>query len=91
MNLLFSPQFARLYKKRTDSEQAEIDAALKRLLLFFIENRRSLGLGVRHLRNKIWELRVGLKLRILFSLEKDAAKILTVGTHDEIRKFLKQA
>lgn len=89
MKFLFSLRFSRLYKKRSRSEQEEIDIALKRLGLFFLENQRPLGLGVRHLRNKIWELRVGLKLRVIFILEPDIVKVLYIGSHDEIRDFLK--
>ena len=90
MKLLFSSRFARLYKKFSPSEQEDIDANVRRLMLFFLEGQRPLGLGVRQLRGEIWELRVGLKLRIVFSMEKDIVKILTLGSHDDIRKFLKQ-
>ena len=89
MKILFDSRFNRLYKKRSHSEQENMDVALQRLAKFFLENQRPTGLGVRNLRKKVWELRVGLKLRIIFSLEVDAVHILYLGSHDEIRKFLK--
>lgn len=49
------------------------------------------GLGLRKLhRSGIWEIRVGLGLRILLGLEDDAAKLLLVGSHDEVRRFLRE-
>lgn len=48
------------------------------------------GIGLRKLhRSGIWEIRAGLGLRIVFGLEANTAKLLLVGTHDEVRKFLK--
>ncbi|MBI2895341.1 MAG: hypothetical protein HYY06_17430 [Deltaproteobacteria bacterium] len=49
------------------------------------------GIGLRKLhRSGIWEIRVGLGLRILFGLEDDTAKLLLIGTHDEVRRFLRE-
>ncbi len=48
------------------------------------------GMGLRKLhRSGIWEIRVGLGLRIVFGLDADAARLLLVGNHEEVRRFLK--
>jgi hypothetical protein len=49
------------------------------------------GTGLRKLPNGVWELRVGLALRALFYLEKEEATFLFLGTHDEARRFLRNA
>jgi hypothetical protein len=48
------------------------------------------GLRLRKLHaSGIWELRVGLGLRILLQLSADQAIFRFLGTHDEVRKYLK--
>mgnify|MGYP001162058478 CR=1 FL=1 len=48
------------------------------------------GLGIRKLhRSGIWETRVGLGLRLVFALEPNLLSLVRVGTHDEIRRFLR--
>ena len=49
------------------------------------------GLGIRKLHaSGVWEARVGLGLRIVFGLETDLLTLVRVGSHDEIRRFLRQ-
>ncbi len=49
------------------------------------------GLGIRKLHaSGIWEARVGLGLRLVFALEADLLTLVRVGSHDEIRRFLRQ-
>lgn len=47
------------------------------------------GLGIKRLRDNIWEFRAGLKDRILVRWDKDLIEYGIVGTHDEIRDYLK--
>jgi hypothetical protein len=37
----------------------------------------------------IWEIRIGLSLRALFRLSRDEAVFAFLGTHDEVRRFLR--
>lgn len=49
------------------------------------------GLGIRKLHaSGIWEARVGLGLRVVFALESTLLTLVRVGSHDEIRRFLRQ-
>ena len=49
------------------------------------------GLGMRKLHaSGIWEARVGLGLRLVFGLEANLLTLVRVGSHDEIRRFLRQ-
>ena len=47
------------------------------------------GLGIRRLRGSLFECRVGLKLRLVFDAEPGVLSFSDLGTHDEIRKILK--
>lgn len=49
------------------------------------------GLGIRKLHaSGIWEARVGLGFRLVFGFESDLLTLVRVGSHDEIRRFLRQ-
>jgi mRNA-degrading endonuclease YafQ of YafQ-DinJ toxin-antitoxin module len=48
------------------------------------------GLGLRKLHpSGIWEVRVGLALRLVFTLGGDTVTMVRAGTHDEIRRWLR--
>jgi mRNA-degrading endonuclease YafQ of YafQ-DinJ toxin-antitoxin module len=49
------------------------------------------GLGIRKLHaSGIWEARVGLGLRLVFALERERITLVRVGTHEEVRRFLRE-
>ena len=48
------------------------------------------GLGIRKLHaSGVYEARVGLRLRLLFTLAGDEAVLVRVADHDEVRRYLK--
>jgi mRNA-degrading endonuclease RelE of RelBE toxin-antitoxin system len=47
------------------------------------------GLGLKKLEHGFWEIRVGLSYRVLFKMEAQILKIVQVGTHEEIRHYLR--
>lgn len=47
------------------------------------------GLGLRDLPKGLLELRLGLDLRIVLRVTRDALVCEMIGTHDEVRRFLK--
>jgi mRNA-degrading endonuclease YafQ of YafQ-DinJ toxin-antitoxin module len=47
------------------------------------------GLGIRRLRGSLFECRVGLRLRLVFDAEPGVLSFTDLGTHDEIRKLLR--
>ncbi|MBI4064459.1 MAG: hypothetical protein HY401_09200 [Elusimicrobia bacterium] len=85
------PSFFRSLKavrqpKRLDA----IEKALATLIGCF-DNRTPppAGLGLKQLKANIWEVRSTLRDRIIFSWIKNSIRFLLVGSHDEIRRFLK--
>ncbi len=48
------------------------------------------GLGLRKLHESgIWEARVGLGLRLVFTLEPGLLTLVRVGTHEDVRRYLR--
>jgi mRNA-degrading endonuclease RelE of RelBE toxin-antitoxin system len=53
------------------------------------EPHRHSGMGLRKLhRSGVYEARVGLGLRVVFALRDEQAVLVTVGSHDKVRKYL---
>lgn len=49
------------------------------------------GLGIRKLRLHVFECRVGLDLRLLFKDRQTAVEVFWIGTHDQLKTFLRTA
>jgi mRNA-degrading endonuclease YafQ of YafQ-DinJ toxin-antitoxin module len=48
------------------------------------------GLGLRKIHpSGIWEVRVGLGLRLLFTLAENVLTFVRAGTHDDVRRYLR--
>ena len=50
---------------------------------------RHAGLGIRRLRDTLFECRVGLKLRLVFDAEPGVLSFSDLGTHDEVQRIIK--
>jgi mRNA-degrading endonuclease RelE of RelBE toxin-antitoxin system len=71
-------------------DRSRVEVAISRLLDYFEGGHRPSGLGLRKLQDSYWEIRAGLEKRVFFALEKDLATFILVGSHDEIRRKLRQ-
>jgi hypothetical protein len=47
------------------------------------------GLGIRKLRDDLFECRVGLALRVLFRASPDAFFLRFIGSHNEVQNYLR--
>jgi hypothetical protein len=71
-------------------EQGGILRALMDLETALANPQEHRGLGLRKLHpTGIWEIRVGLSLRALFRVSEGEAVFVFLGTHDEVRRFLR--
>jgi mRNA-degrading endonuclease RelE of RelBE toxin-antitoxin system len=77
---------ARKYPKETRSK---IGKALQAVESDFGHPHRHRGLGMRKLSPTLFEIRVGLDVRLIFQNRPDALLFLMAGNHDEVRKFLR--
>ena len=91
MKFEFKPSFDRSVK----SLPPAINQEVKELCISLIDvlsgdQELSAGMGLRNLRKNFWEVRKGLKLRILFRWQADHVEFLLTGTHEEINRYLKR-
>jgi len=82
------PQFARRFRKLTDADKQELRETATRLPSVIGKPHVHSGLGLRSF-GRYFEFRVGIELRVLFLVEGGDIHLVTVGTHDEIRAYVK--
>ena len=89
MNVFTLPSFDRAFKKLTSQDQAQVREAATQLPAAFGKPHVHAGLGLRGL-GPFLEFRAGLKLRVLFRVNRGDAVLVTVGDHDDIRRYVKE-
>jgi len=71
------------------NERADLVLKLLELADVFGQPHRHTGLGIRKLRGDLFECRVGLARRVLFRASADGLLIRFIGSHDEVKKYLR--
>ena len=89
MRYEYKSSFDKVFKKLDLNRQEEIIDTSSILMDFFENRKKAKSLGLKNLRENYWEIRVNVKDRIIFTLEKDIVAFIIVGDHDEIMKFLR--
>ena len=90
MRFEFKPAFDRSIRGFSTNEKDEIEKIIDHLIGILSQNRfLQRGMGLKRLRGDYWEVRYGLKARILFRWKNDLVEFVLVGNHDDIKKFLK--
>ncbi len=83
------PSYKRSLKKLDSEIKNRVKEAVNKYVDFFEGGHRPKGLGLRRLSKYIWEIRVDLKMRVIFRLEGELVQWGLVGNHDDIKRFLK--
>jgi len=92
MRYEFKPSFDRSTRALPAEDKEEIKAACLAFLdLLDGRARLPIGVGLKHLRDDYWEIRKGLRYRILFRWRKDTIEFILAGDHDSIKDFLKSS
>jgi mRNA-degrading endonuclease YafQ of YafQ-DinJ toxin-antitoxin module len=83
-------RFLREFDKLTAAEQQEVLRALEALIAH-LNSRQPLpkGLGIKKLTRSFWEARAGLQLRIVYSIDAGLIRLITVGNHNDVERFLR--
>lgn len=84
-----SPSFIRSIKRLSPQRKQHVKETISSLVSFFETGILLQGLGLKQLRPNLWEIRAGLLDRIVFRRQKDIVEFIIVGTHNEIKRFLK--
>jgi mRNA-degrading endonuclease YafQ of YafQ-DinJ toxin-antitoxin module len=75
---------------RTDAERAAVMTVLLALPKALGRPHDHAGLGLRKIHSSgTWEARVGLGLRMVFALADSTLTLVRLGTHDDVKRFLK--
>ena len=91
MRFEFKPSFDRSVKLLPSDTKQEIKELCIHLIdILSGECDLSRGLGLKNLKKNFWEIRKGLKMRILFRWQTDLIEFILTGTHDDIKNFLKR-
>ena len=90
MRYYSAPSFERTLNSLDPSRKDRIKKAIQLAVAFFETGKLPSGLGLKLLRHELWEIRAGLPDRVIFRKVKDTVEFLLVGSHDEIRRFLKR-
>ncbi len=89
MLYLTSEAFDQSLRELTETKKKQVKKALRLTMAFFETGDLPHGLRMKPLSHGIWEIRAGLSERILFRKNEDTIQYLLVGSHDEIKRFLK--
>ena len=88
MKVRYLNSFDRSFDDLDPKSQNRVVRAVDSLLEYFETGKKPQGLGLRKLRDPYWEIRAGLKIRIIFSLEGDLLSFILVGDHSDIKRYL---
>jgi mRNA-degrading endonuclease YafQ of YafQ-DinJ toxin-antitoxin module len=89
MNYEYKSSFDKTFQNLELDRKEKVAQAVSLLIDFFETGKKARGLGLKHLREDFWEIRVNIKDRIIFTIEKNKIVFVIVGSHDEIKRFLK--
>jgi len=90
MEFEFSSHFDRQFKKLDKPTQEKARGAIESLLKYLDRKSPLLpGLGMKNFKSNYWEIRVDIRTRIIFELTNRLGFLL-IGSHDEIRRFMKR-
>ena len=91
MKFEFKPSFERSIKQLVlaDKEQVKIVAG-KLIDVLSRDKELQQGLGLKRLRGDFWEVRQGLKVRIIFRWREDLVEFVLAGDHEDVKRFLRR-
>ncbi len=82
------PSFEKSAKKLEHVEKTQLSEALAKFSAFVYRGIAPSGLGFKKIGQDIYEFRVGLKLRIIVTMEQDTYYLVLIGSHNDISRYL---
>mgnify|MGYP001619611502 CR=1 FL=1 len=90
MRFEFKPSFDRSIKSLSFAEKVDVKEVASQLIDVLSKDRPiHQGLGLKRLMGSFWEVRKGIKVRILFRWTGDLIEFVLAGNHDDVKRFLK--
>lgn len=87
--VVITRRFQQAYRRLTPPEQDLVDAALRQLQTYLQAGQAPVGLGLKRLHRRTYEVRAGLALRVVYVVEGNTVYVALLGRHDEVQRFLK--
>jgi len=90
MRFEFKPSFDKSIKRFHGEEKEEIkNIAIQVIDILSQDKQIYKGVGLKRLKGNFWEIRNGLKARILFRWERGLVEFILAGDHDDVKRYLK--
>jgi mRNA-degrading endonuclease YafQ of YafQ-DinJ toxin-antitoxin module len=90
MKIALTERFQRDVRDLEEQQRADVLEVLLALPHAMGQPHAHAGLGMRKLhRSGIWEARMGLGLRLVFALEAGVLTLVRLGSHEEVRRYLR--
>lgn len=90
MRFEFKSSFERSTKALNPTDKQEIkEIAVYLIDILSKDKPLHQGAGLKRLQGPYWEVRKGIKTRVLFRWNGDLVEFILAGNHDDVRKFLK--
>ena len=67
-----------------------ISKSLEEFNSYILTGNASVGLGFKKINHDKYEFRAGIKLRVIVKAEKDDYYLVLVGSHDDIKRYLRR-
>jgi mRNA-degrading endonuclease YafQ of YafQ-DinJ toxin-antitoxin module len=90
VKIALTERFQRDVRDLQEHQRAEVLEVLLALPRAVGQPHVHAGLGIRKVHpSGIWEARMGLGLRMVFTLEPGILTLVRVGTHEDVRRYLR--
>lgn len=90
MKFEFKPSFERSIKSFHSREKEELKKIAVQTIEILSHDRLAYkGIGLKRLKGDYWEIRKGIKARILFRWTKELVEFVLAGDHNDIKRFLR--
>ena len=83
------PSFERSVKKLASEERRRLAESLEQFNLFLLYGRAPFGFRFKKINHDKYEFRIDIRLRVIIKEEDDVYYLVLVGSHDQVRKYLR--
>jgi mRNA-degrading endonuclease RelE of RelBE toxin-antitoxin system len=91
MRFEFKPSFERSLQALHPNNQQQVkNACLKTIEILSQDRFIHKGIGLKRLKGDYWEVRHGLRTRLIFRWNKDLVEFILAGSHDDVKRYLKR-
>jgi len=86
----FKPSFEDSIKRLSDRNREQIKEVASKLIDILSQDKFLYkGIGLKRLKTDYWEVRKGLKVRIIFRWNRDLVEFILAGNHNDIKRYLR--